>query len=152
MLSVVVMAVLLGYAGCGPEKTPETPIEEQQLNLLSATWKVGANGNVTLGGVSKKSDYSNFTLTISGTAGASSFGYTTAGRPQLSAWPSSGNWTFGTDVKTTIVRDGGTGKALTMNYTVSATGDQLELTFNYTGAGETRTSNVAGAWVFTLTK
>src|ERR1043165_4311975 len=112
VLSVIALAILLGYTGCGPKKDPGPTEEEQALTNLSATWKVtgGSNSNtdVTLDGVSKKADYSGFQLTISGTAGAASYGYTTAGRPQLSAWPSSGSWKFGTTIATDVVRDPGT--------------------------------------------
>jgi hypothetical protein len=155
VLSVVVLAVLLGYAGCGNNKTPEPSAEEQALTSLNSLWKVGSNGNVTLDGVSKKADYASFTLTLSGSAGSSSYGYTTAGRPQLSPWPSSGSWVFldVNDPSTGIKRDPGTPKELNpINYTVSPSGDQLEISFTYLGAGETRNSKVQGAWVFTLTK
>ncbi|HZY79402.1 MAG TPA: hypothetical protein VFE50_07765 [Cyclobacteriaceae bacterium] len=155
LLSVIVLAVLFGYAGCGGNKPVEPTKEEEALTKLNTQWKVGSNGNVTLDGVSKKADYANFTLTLSGSAGSATYGYTTAGRPQLSPWPSGGTWVF-TDVNNPaagIKRDPGVaGKELAVNYTVSATGDQLEISFNYTGAGETRTSKVAGAWIFTLTK
>lgn len=146
----MILAVLLGYAGCGNNKPPAPDPSEVALEKLGAIWKVGSAGNVTLNGVSKKTDYANFTLTISGTPGATSFGYTTAGRPQLSPWPSSGQWVFGTTIETDIIKDGGTPKELAIHYTVSA--DQLELTFDYNGPGETRTSQVTGSWVFTLTK
>jgi len=153
LLSVVVLAVLLGYAGCGNNKTVEPSEEEKALTELNSQWKVGSAGNVTLDGVSKKADYANFTLTLSGSVGSTTYGYTTANRPQLSPWPSSGTWVF-VDVnnpKSGIKRDPGTaGKEVVINYTVS--GDQLEISFNYTGGGETRTNKVAGAWIFTLTK
>jgi hypothetical protein len=150
ILSVFALAILLGYTGCGGGKEPGPTEEEKALADLSATWKVGTTGNVTLDGVSKKLDYSGFTLTISGTAGATSYGYTTSGRPSLSAWPSSGAWKFGDVIATDIIRDPGTPKEVDMHYTVN--GDNLELTFTYAGTGESRTSKVTGVWVFTLTK
>jgi len=150
ILSVIALAVLLGYSGCGPNNNPEPPEDEVQLGKLSSTWKVGTGGNVTLDGVSKKTDYANFQLVITGTAGASSFGYTTSGRPALSPWPSSGTWNFGSTISTDIVRDKASNKEVAMSYTV--TDNQLELTFTYNGAGEARTDKVTGLWVFTLTK
>jgi hypothetical protein len=150
VLSVLILAVILGYSGCKGSDPPPTPEDEVQLGKLSSTWKVGTSGNVTLDGVSKKADYANFQLTLTGTPGATSFGYTTTGRPALSAWPSSGSWNFGSTVATDVVRDKGTAKEVTMTYTVTDT--QLELTFNYNGAGEARTSDVTGTWVFTMTK
>lgn len=151
VLSVLVLAVLLGYSGCKPKGEDPRPVEEVQLEKLSSTWKVGANGDVKLDGVSKKAGYADFQLTLTGTPGATSFGYTTV-RPAglLTAWPSSGSWNFGTNVETEIIRDKGTGKEVTMSYTVTET--QLELTFQYAGAGEQRTSKVNGTWIFTLTK
>jgi hypothetical protein len=150
-LSALVIVVLLGYSSCGPGGGDPVPPEDEQLALLSSTWKVGTSGNVTLDGVSKKTDYSGFQLVISGTPGATSFGYTTSGRPALSAWPSSGTWAFGSNVTTDIVRDkGNTAKELPVTYVV--TENTLELTFTYNGAGEARTNKVTGTWVFTLTK
>lgn len=150
VLSVIALAILIGYSGCGGGKEPGPSDEEKALSDLSATWKVGTGGDVKLDGVSKKADYANFTLTISGTAGATSYGYTTSGRPSLSPWPSSGAWKFGDVIATDIVRDPGTAKELDMHYTVS--GDNLELSFVYNQAGESRTSQVTGTWTFTLTK
>lgn len=149
-LSVIVLALLLGYSGCKPGGEVTPPESELQLEKLSATWKVGANGDVKLDGVSKKGEYADFQLILTGTPGASSFGYTTQGRPALSAWPSSGSWVFGSTISTDIIRDQGTTKEVPVRYTVTAT--QLELTFDYNGAGEARTGKVTGQWVFTLTK
>jgi hypothetical protein len=149
VLSVVVLAILLGYAGCGGSKEPTPDPATVALGKLSSTWKVGSTGNVTLDGKSKKADYATFQLTITGTPGASSFGYATQGRPSLSAWPSSGTWTFGTNPETDINRDSGA-DLIPMTYTVTDT--QLELTFTYNGDGESRTSEVKGVWVFTMTK
>lgn len=151
VLSVVVLAFLFGYSGCKPNGEDPRPAEEVQLEKLSSTWKVGANGDVKLDGVSKKGEYADFQLILTGTPGATAFGYTTV-RPTglLTAWPSSGSWNFGTDVETQVIRDKGTAKEVSMSYTVTDT--QLELTFQYAGAGEQRTSKVNGTWIFTLTK
>lgn len=150
VLSVLAIVALLGYSGCGPDPAPEESVSDQQLAKLSATWNLtGTNANVTLDGVSKKTDYNGFTLTISGTPGSSSFGYACASRPALSPWPASGTWAFGSDPATMITRDSGA-KALPISYVVTA--NTLELTFTYNGAGESRNSVVTGKWVFTLTK
>ncbi|MEI9920724.1 MAG: hypothetical protein WDO14_18315 [Bacteroidota bacterium] len=152
VLSVLALATLLVYSGCGGGGDPGPTEEEKALTSLSATWKVagGANNDVTLDGVSKKADYNGFTLTISGTAGAASYGYTTAGRPSLSAWPANGSWKFGDPLATDITRDPGTDKEVDIHYTV--TGDQLELTFTYNQAGESRTDKVTGVWIFRMSK
>lgn len=151
VLSVLALAILLGYAGCGGSKGEPTPEDEVQLGKLTSTWKVGANGNVSLDGVSKKDKYGDFQLVISGTPGATEFDYTRSGGDALSPWPSTGKWSFGSTVATDIVRDKGTNKQVEMTYIV--TDNTLELTFDYNGAGEPkRTDKVTGRWVFTLTK
>lgn len=147
------IALLLTYSGCGPKPEPDPEVAEVQHGLLSGQWKMtGTSTNATLDGVSKKSDYTNFTLTISGdyTAADATYNYATAGRPTLSPWPSQGTWSFGTDPATMIVRDKGTTKQVDMSYAVTAT--SLEITFQYSGTGEARTSNVSGTWVFTFSK
>jgi hypothetical protein len=90
--------------------------------------------------------YDNFKLTLSGTSGATTFGYSAAGRPPLSPWPASGSWKFGTNTATDIVRD----TDLPVSYSVTDT--QLEVTFSYTGSGFARGNEVSGVWVFTFTK
>lgn len=149
VLSVLVLAVLLGYAGCKGGGSEGPTEEEVQLGKLNGTWVVGASDDVTLDDVSKKTDYEAFTLTLNGTAGSPSYNYSTAGRPALSPWPSSGTWTFGAAPATQVVRDKGGNKQLDMNYSVTDAGD-LEITFNYAGAGEA--GKVTGTWIFKLTK
>lgn len=150
-LSMVVLVALLGYSSCNKPPRLGPTEEELQLDKLSGTWKVTGTNNVTLDAVSKKTDYSNFTLTVTGTPDATSFGYTTSGRPALSAWPASGTWAFASGkVLTTIKRDPGGAKEVEVTYTVTET--TLELSFTYTGAGETRTNKVTGLWSFQLTK
>lgn len=149
-LPCAAIVVLLSYSGCGPDPNPTPDVAETQLNLLSGQWKLTAAAtDVKLDGVSKKPDYANFTLTISGTYPNEPYSYSTSGRPAISPWPSAGSWSFGADPATTIVRDKGTAKQLDMSYTVTETA--LEITFQYSGTGE-RTSNVSGTWVFTFAK
>ena len=148
LLFLAALGALLTYSGCGPDPTPEPTVEEVQLGKLKATWNVS---DVKLDGVSKTTDYTGFKLTVDGTIGNSTFGYSTAGRPALSPWPSTGNWSFGTDPATQIVRDpANTADKLDMTYSVTDT--QLQLTFNFARDGYARTSNVRGQWVFTFTK
>jgi hypothetical protein len=150
LLFILGLGTLFTYSGCGPDPKPEPSIEEVQLGKLKTTWKVS---DVKLDGISKTTDYPGFTLSISGTVGATSFDYSTAGRPPLSPWPSSGTWKFGTDPATQLVRDPGAGATneLPMTYTVTDT--QLQITFTFARDGYTaRTSNVKGVWVFTFTK
>jgi hypothetical protein len=147
--SLVITAVVLFISSCGPESHPEPPIEEVQLAKLANTWKIS---EVKLDDVSKKADYANFQLTISGTAGASSFGYSTTGRPSTSPWPASGTWTFGANPETQVIRDSGADK-LDITYAVNSDGTQLQLSFDFSGTGyPARVSNVVGKWVFNFTK
>ena len=139
-------AVLLTYSSCDNTKPPTPSDEEVQLEKLSGTWKTTST-SVTKDGV-VQTGYNNFTLTLSGTVGATSFGYATAGRPPLSPWLSSGNWTFDTDPLTSIIRDKGTADELKITYTVTET--TLQLTFNFQGTGYARVGNVKGQWVMTL--
>ncbi|MBY0434841.1 MAG: hypothetical protein K2U26_12095 [Cyclobacteriaceae bacterium] len=125
-------------SSCKKSTSPGESIPDQQLKKISKTWKVTS---VTLGGT-QQTNYTNFQLTASGTAGSTTFGYSTTGRPALSPWPASGTFTFGTDPATQLTRDDG----LPVTYIVSET--QLQLTFNYTGRGiGGRVGNVEGNWI-----
>lgn len=138
---------LLFISGCGPD-TPDRPIEEVQLEKLVATWNIS---DVTLDGTTKKSDYTNFKLTLAGTPGQTQFSYTTSGATALlTPWPKNGSWKFGEPVETVAIRMDT--PELPMTYSVSDT--QLQVSFNYTGNGvpSSRTSQVKGQWVFTFTK
>lgn len=150
------MLALLGASAsfwkCGPDPAPPVDPQDEQLKKLSQTWHATA---VTFDS-SPVTGYESFTLTISGTAGQDTFDYTTSGRPAgtPTPWPASGQWTFGTDFATLVIRSD---YNLPVTYSVSAT--QLQLTFNYgdcDGAGTPcvpytgRTSNVAGQWSFTF--
>ncbi len=142
LVLLAISASLITFSGCNKSKPPAPSDQEVQLGKLSKTWKVQSvkKDNVDQTG------YSNFTLTISGTAGATSFGYSTAGRPALSPWLSSGNWTFDTDPLTAIIRDKGTADELPITYTVTET--TLQITYNFQGAGYSgRVDNVKGQWV-----
>lgn len=131
----------------GLSKSFETTIsiEDFQLGKLSKTWSATS---VKLDNVDQ-TGYDNFVLTISGTAGSSTFGYSVTGRPVLGPWLSSGQWKFGASPETQIIRDSNTGDELDMTYSVTDT--QLQITFTFTGDGYSgRVSNVKGQWVFTF--
>ena len=117
------------------------------MDKLVKTWKIKS---ATLDGVDKTSTYTGFQLTITGTKGAKSFGYSTASRPSVSPWKASGSWIFGTDPVTMMTRDADNpADKLDMTYSVNET--QLQINFTYTGKGYTRTEAVAGNWVYTFT-
>src|SRR6187399_2511 len=99
------MIVILGLtgiilSGCSDNETPSA--KEKQLNSISGTWKVTA---VSMDNVDVTSEYPSFELTISGSAKSDVFVYGVVGRPDLSPWPAGGTWSFGSDVKTALVRD-----------------------------------------------
>jgi len=139
------VAILLTYSSCGGDNPEPESVTDIQLGKLSHTWKINT---VTLDGVDKKADYTNFTLTLTGTKGNTSFGYTTAGRPSLSPWKASGSWEFGGAPETQIIRDKGTADELAMSYSVTET--TLSVTFTFNGAGYSRTGVVKGQWVYTF--
>ncbi len=143
-----IVGSLMMYSGCKKHHTEPEPIPDKQLGLLSTgPWKVTA---VTLDGVDKKADYANFTLTMSGTKGQTTFNFTTAGRPTLSPWPASGNFTFDdTNPSTTLSRNDTPPVAVTY----SATATQLIMSFTFSGNGYTaRVGNVKGVWNFTFSQ
>lgn len=126
--------------------TTSINIKDLQLEKLSKTWKLNA---VTLDGVDRKSDYTNFQMVISGTKGNTTFGYSTSGRPSISPWKSSGSWEFGTSPETQMIRDKATADELAMTYTVTET--TLSITFTFNGSGyAARTTSVKGQWIYTF--
>jgi hypothetical protein len=149
LVAIALGMLVLVLANCGPEKGSEPDPKDVALEKLSATWKAS---QVTLDAV-VQSGYENFTLTISGSKGATSFGYACGGRPTLSPWRSSGNWTFGNNFQMDITRDPDSSDALPVIYSMSNDGKQLELTFDYQLNGEAgRVMDVKGGWVFNLTR
>ena len=137
--------LLLTYSGCDNTKTPTPSDEEVQLGLLAKTWKATS---VKKDGVDQ-TGYTNFNLILKGVVGDPAFTYSTTGRPPLSPWPSSGNWTFDTDPLTSIIRDkGDVDDELKMTYSVTET--TLKMNFNFQGAGYARVGNVKGQWEMTF--
>ena len=142
----LIIAVVLLPSGCKKKSDDPEPISDVQLGKLNKTWKLK---NVTQDGDSKKSEYASFQLTLTGTKGTDLFTYTTTARPSRSPWPASGNWAFGADITTQIIRDPKAADALPMTYSVNDA--VLQLNFNFTGAGYNgRVAEVTGQWVFTF--
>lgn len=133
------------------ESEPDPTIQEVQLEKLVRTWTLNS---IELDGVNKKtsSEYNNFKLTITGTYSASApdaeYSYSVSGRPQLSPWPSSGKWKFGTGTPINqIIRDSGTDNEIAVTYSLQENPLQLNVSFNYQGNGIAgRTSVVKGNW------
>lgn len=109
--------------------------------------------SVTYQGAAPTLDHSKFTLTITGSHGNNTLQYSVTGRPTgPSAWPASGTFTFGTDVKQELIRNDSNGD-VPVHYNVTDT----QLTMDFTFANENaynagRTANVGGDWTFTFTK
>ena len=148
ILLLLSVGVLFTLTNCGGDSKPTEPIADQQLTKLSKTWKLTS---VTLNNNAVTTpSYSAFQLVITGTKGATSFGYTTSGRPTLSPWKASGTWAFVKDQETTLITrdpDNASDK-LDLTYVVSES--ELEISFNFTGSGYPpgRTDQVKGNWVF----
>jgi hypothetical protein len=151
LLSIALFGSLIAFSGCGGKGGNSEPLSDKQLGLLSKTWKVKS---VLLGSVDSTTHWTNFTLTIAGTKGQTTFTYTCADRPPRSVWPASGTWSFGTDPATQIIRDPNpndpTQYSAQITYSVDAASQNLTLSFQYNGTGYTRVSNVTGAWTFNL--
>ena len=146
IVSIAVLGAIIALSGCGGGKGNSEPVSDKQLGLLSKTWKPGT---VTVGGSPDASDWSSFTITISGTKGQPTFNYTCTGRPPVSVWKSSGTFQFGSDPTKTMTRDDG----FVITYSVDPASSNLSMRFTFPSStpGYTgRTSNVSGDWVFNL--
>jgi PKD repeat protein len=126
-------------------------VEQIQLDKLSKTWNIES---AQLDGDVRTSDFTNFTLTISGTLNTSNpsgpYNYSVSGnRPDPSPWDASGTWTFtyiGTGDSGSLLRNDG----VPMNYTISGNGkltisNLICSACDYEGA---RTKAVNGNWTF----
>jgi len=160
LLAVIALGIVTSYSGCKGSGSGES-VQQKQFTLLSKTWKLAS---VQLSGqdVTSSQGWTNFQLAISGTFSSTTgtYNYTCTGRPALSPWPGSGTWAFATgtsaDPVTQIVRDpSDAANALPMTYAVTtAAGSSaatLKISFQYSGNGYSRVSNVAGGWVFNFT-
>jgi hypothetical protein len=141
----VISGVLVLQSGCKKHHSEPEPVTDQQLDLLTKQpWKIASATRDD-----NAEDYTGFVLTLSGTKGQTTFGFSTAGRPSTSAWPSSGTFTFdATNPTTTLSRNDTT--PITVTYSVSAS--SLIMDFQYSGSGfQSRTGVVNGQWHFEFT-
>lgn len=147
ILAVAALSTL--YMSCKSDDPTET-VEEKQFKQVVAAWTLT---EAKLDNTLRTSEFTGFTLTTSGTfAEDGTYNYSTSGtKPNPSPWPASGNWKFGTDPTSDIIRDPASDHEVDMNYEV--TGTTLRLTFNipdgWTGG---RAKSVTGDWEFTFTK
>ncbi len=143
LLFMGLFGALVVLTGCPEDGPPPKTPEELQLEKLSRVWNLTSATQ----GTAPVTTHNGLSLTISGSPGAATYGYTTAGKPTPSAWPASGTWKFGTIIETQLIRDPGTADELNMNYSVTDT--QLEITFTLpTGHPGWKTESVSGSWVF----
>jgi len=142
LILAIILGVFIILSGC--KKDTDSPNEEViQLGKLSGTW----TANTVMNGVELEG-YEDFTLTISSNPGGV-FTYTTAGRPELSPWPASGSWVFGSTVASQIVRES---DGVIMTYTVTDTALTLEFDFSGEGYPNTRMKSLEGNWMFTFSR
>jgi hypothetical protein len=148
---MIVAGALVFFSNCGGDD-PKDPAQKVQLEKLSTTWNIVS---ATLDGTPRTADFTDFTLTISGTFNSNDpdgpYNYSVAGtRPTPSPWPASGQWDFaaiGTGDTGSILRSDG----VPVTYSIASNG-QLTLTFecidcDYAGS---RTEEVNGNWIFVL--
>lgn len=146
---ILIMFGLTGVllSGCNDGDQPSA--KEKQLNSISGTWKISS---ASLDGQDVTADFAGFEVTFSGAPDADLFTYGVKGRPDLSPWPAGGTWSFGSDLKSTLVRDPGTSDELLIDYSI--TGSQLTMEFFFQGTGfkAGRVAGTDGNWAFTFTK
>lgn len=144
------------YMSCGGDDPAGKSETEQQFDKLKAfTWTMSS---ATLDNDDRTSDFPNLTLTVSGTFVPETgvYLYTLGGTtPDRSPWPRSGNWEFGTNPLTQIVRDPTSPADETpMEYVVTETTLELKFTIPTTSDGwdgGSRGKAVSGQWIFTFT-
>jgi hypothetical protein len=142
------------YSACdggGGDGKSET---EQQFDKLKAlTWEFSS---ATLDGDDRSVDFPNLTLSVDGTFVPETgvYTYTLGGTtPDRSPWPRSGNWIFGTNPLSEIIRDPDTQDVIDMEYVVTETSLVLTFTIPPTSDGwngGSRGKAVSGEWVFTF--
>ena len=147
ILTVIGLAFLLWFQAC--KKNDEPSAEDIQLEMLSATWKVGSEGSVLLDDSEVTEYFTDFSLTVN-----TDYTYVTTGAGTPNPWPSSGDWSFvqnsdGTLNLNKVVRDDGLLIAVEL-----LTETKLKLSFfhdetiHFTG----RSSSVSGEYVFHLNR
>jgi hypothetical protein len=152
ILSLLALVAVVTFSNCGGGSDPGPSAEETQLAALKKTWNIVS---AEQDGVERTSEFTNFTLTISGNFNSNSpkgpYAFTIGGTyPEPSPWPNGTTWEFGSNVTGELVRNPGT-EDLAMEYTL--TGNTLEIRFecancDYAGS---RVASAQGPWTFTFT-
>jgi hypothetical protein len=154
---IIVFGTTFTFTHCGDDGPGKT-LEQTQLDKLKKTWNIVS---ATLDATDRTADFTGFSLTIGGTFNSTNpegpYTFSVSGtRPTPSPWPASGNWFFGGDPETQLVRDennNGTNDSsdLAMTYFIDSTG-KLSLTFTCSGCNYpgSRVDLVDGVWTFVL--
>jgi hypothetical protein len=158
LLSLSILAIfLITFTHCDDDGAGKT-LEQKQLEKLKKTWNIVS---ATLDATNRTSDFTGFSITIGGTYNSSNpqgpYTFSVSGtRPTPSPWPASGNWFFGGDAESQLVRDengNGTqdGSDLAMTYFIDSSGI-LSITFTCSGCNYpgSRVNLVDGVWTFVL--
>lgn len=140
----IILTLVVIATACSSDSNAESAL----LKKLAHTWIVST---VSLGGVVQEG-YDDFSISLSGSARSSVFAFGVFGRPEISPWPAEGNWTFGNQATSELVRNPGTSDELVIRYTVTDT--TLTMEFDYTGEGfaSSRVASAEGRWTFTFTR
>lgn len=153
LLSVALLAgAATLYMNCGgSDPKPKSNFEIQFEKLTPPTWVLQS---VVRDTEDMSADFQSVTLDLGGTFNdnnaSAAYTYTFTGTfPDLSPWPKSGTWRFGSDPNTQLVR---LDDSQNMSYTVTDT--QLTISFTYAGEGFIggRVNIVEGNWTFTFNK
>lgn len=154
VLSLLILAFITTfYTSCKKDDNDKQTQEEIQLNKLKAGW---ALATATDDSGDRTGDFGGLVLTIAGTyVEGGIYEYSLTGtRPDPSPWPASGNWQFGTNKATDIIRDPGTTDEIPMTYSVTDTQLIINFTIPDGSAGWPggRIKSVKGNWSFTFNK
>jgi hypothetical protein len=149
LLAIVGLAVF--YSSCKPDDKDNRTTEEKQLEQLKTTWALTSAND----GTDRTADFPGLLLTLSGSfsqGGTYNYSLTQTGvRVNPNPWPATGDWKFGTDPLTQIIRDPGSNIEIDATYTVTATSLEIkfEIPDNWVGG---RTESVSGEWTFNFAR
>ena len=149
ILTLLVLAsATVFYSSCGGGDDDPKSETDTQIEKLNGTWVIQSNTDVKQDGGDPTYPYKNMELTITASAGSTSFPWKMTSRPPLSPWKDQGTFEFGDPVATKLTRD----DKVVVTYSVTDT--KLILTFEgFTGSGYTgRVKNVEGDWSFEFAK
>ncbi len=139
---VALVAMLVAVSGCKDEDTQLTP-EQQIVRTLSSTAWIATS---VLKDDVAQTDYTNFTITFTGT-----LDYSVSGGPAFIPFPATGAWELGAPLTSQLILGAGN-QNIETEYELSET--TLTVEFDYTGNGFSngRTNGLNGRWTFVFSK